>query len=93
MRKNQREILKLVCKGNPDGSFLDLDQLLERLSYEPTKQALAFSIRFMIRRKWIEKRDLEERRGAKRRIIAPTLEGYNEFREIIRQERIRADKS
>lgn len=80
----QAEILKLVIKGNPDGSFLDLDQLLDRLSYKPSKQALQFSLRFMVERGLIEKKPTELRRGAKRRVLAGTADGYAEYREMLR---------
>lgn len=45
----QVEILLLVFKKNTDGTHLDLDQLLNELSYKPTKQALQFSIRSLIK--------------------------------------------
>lgn len=78
----QAEILKHVVKGNPDGSFVDLDQLLDRLSYKPSKDALHFSLRFMVNRGLIEKKDTELRRGAKRRVVAPTHQGYLEYRSL-----------
>lgn len=85
LTQKQSEILKLVIKGNPDGTFLDLDQLLDRLSYKPTKQALQFSIRYMIDKGLIEKKPTEHRRGAKRRLIAGTADGYAEYRELLRE--------
>lgn len=84
LSQKQAEILTLVIKGNPDGTFLDLDQLLDRLSYKPTKQALQFSIRYLIDRGLVEKKPTEFRRNAQRRLIAGTSEGYAEYRELLR---------
>ncbi|EMB2321446.1 hypothetical protein ACN1NW_000404 [Acinetobacter baumannii] len=59
----QVEILLLVFKKNTDGTHFDLDQLLTELSYKPTKQALQFSIRSLIKtHKYISKGS-EKRRG------------------------------
>lgn len=79
----QTEILATVIRMNPDGTFVDLDQLLERLTYKPTKDALQFSIRHMVSRGLIEKRETELRRGAQRRVFAPTIAGYEEYRGLI----------
>jgi hypothetical protein len=78
----QAEILTQIVRLNADGSFLDLDQLLDRLTYKPKKEALQFSIRHLIARGLIEKKPVELRRGAKRRIIAPTIYGYEEYRDL-----------
>ena len=72
----QRQILDAIIMGNPDGTWLDLDQLLEVLPYKPTKQALQFSLRFLENRSLLVKKDLEFRRGQMRRIIAPTSDAY-----------------
>jgi hypothetical protein len=80
----QQEILKLIVRGNPDGSFIDLDELLDRLSYKPTKDALQFSIRHLVKRELIEKKPTELRRNAKRRVFAPTMHGYAEYRDFSR---------
>jgi DNA-binding MarR family transcriptional regulator len=74
------EVMKVVIRANPDGSWVDLDQLLERLTYKPSKQSIQFSIRALIKRGLLEKKDPEERRGASRRILAPTAKGLRECR-------------
>lgn len=84
LTQKQAEILKLVTRGNPDGTFLDLDQLLEKLTYKPEKAAVQFSLRFMIRRGLIAKHPLEFRRGAKRRVLGPTPEGYEWYRDLLK---------
>ncbi len=71
----QFEMLKLVVAGNDDGSMIDLDQLIERLSYRPSKQAIQFSIRAMIKHEMIEKCGMENRRERKRVLIGPTSLG------------------
>jgi DNA-binding MarR family transcriptional regulator len=80
----QAEILKMIARCNSDGTFLDLDQLLDRLSYKPTKAALQFSLRFLIERGFIEKKPTELRRGAQRRVLAATPDGYEEYRELLK---------
>lgn len=83
LSEKQAEILKHIVRMNADGSFIDLDQLLERLSYKPSKDALQFSIRHLVGRNLIEKKPVEYRRGAKRRLFAPTALGYEEYRGVI----------
>ena len=72
----QLHILSTVIKGNPDGSFIDLDQLLERLPYETTKQSIQFSIRALIAKKLLMKHPREKRRGRSRVILSATDLGY-----------------
>jgi hypothetical protein len=59
----QNQILAVIAAGNADGSFVDLDQLLERLPYETTKQSIHFSIRALVAREYLEKAGVEKRRG------------------------------
>lgn len=76
----QLEILRIINVGNGldgDGRLIpvDLDELLERLSYKPSKESLQFSIRALIARKMIEKGERQTRRGRLRAIILPTALG------------------
>lgn len=71
----QIELVHLIGKRNPDGGAIDLDQLLERLSYKPTKQSLQFSIRALIARGLIRKDAPEKRRGRTRTLLSLTSEG------------------
>jgi hypothetical protein len=77
LTKNQYEFLKLVKAGNPEGDGLvDLDQLLERLSWQPTKAAIHFSIRALVRRRLLEKQEgLVLRRGRLRVVFKLLPEG------------------
>lgn len=77
LTKKQIYILFTLVKGNDDGSFLDIDQLLENLPYETTKESIQFSIRALVKHGLIEKKPTETRRGRKRRPLAPTLVGFN----------------
>lgn len=72
----QYNTLKLIVKCNPDGSLVDIDQLLDRVPHKPTKQALQFTIRQLVELKLIEKRDTEYRREARRIVYSGTMLGY-----------------
>jgi DNA-binding MarR family transcriptional regulator len=71
----QIELLSVIGKRNPDGGATDLDQILERLSYKPTKQSLQFSIRALIAHALIQKDAPEKRRGRVRTLISLTKTG------------------
>ncbi len=71
----QVEILKLIIRANSDGSLIDLDQLLERASYKPTKQSIQFTIRQLVEKRYIEKRNPVVRRGSLRIVYSPTMQG------------------
>jgi DNA-binding PadR family transcriptional regulator len=68
----QKAILALVVHGNKDGTPIDLDQLIERVPYSPTKESMQFSVRAMVNKGLIEKGGIEPRRGRGRRIITAT---------------------
>lgn len=71
----QIELLAVIGKRNPDGAATDLDQILERLTYKPTKQSLQFSIRALITHGLIQKDAPEKRRGRTRTLISLTAQG------------------
>lgn len=87
MTDMQLAILKLVVKGNADGTHLDIDQIVERLGYDyghyTTKQSLQFSLRFMRRDDLIDKHGYETRRARKRVIWKPTLPGFQLVEDMI----------
>jgi DNA-binding MarR family transcriptional regulator len=86
LTKKQWQILSVLCTGNGKdaaGQFIpaDIDELLERLTYETSKQSMQFSIRALVKSGFITK-DYEKRRGARRVILTPTkharqMMGYN----------------
>lgn len=71
----QIELLNTIGRRNPDGGAIDLDQLIERLSYKPTKQSIQFSIRALIAHGLIQKDAPEKRRGRTRTLISLTEQG------------------
>lgn len=75
----QVNILETIMKGDGSGGFIDLDQLLERISYETTKQSMQFSIRALIRRGLVEKKPRELRRGRKRVVYSLTPQAMSRF--------------
>ena len=78
----QKEIMSVVMKCNSDGSFLDLDQILDTLAYVTTKASLQFSLRALIGRGLIAKAPREKRRGQQRAVIAPTELAYKRLRPV-----------
>lgn len=76
----QLQIMSVVLKGNEDGSFVDLDEILDRLPYETTKQSIQFSIRALIRKGLLMKHPREKRRGRCRVILSSTELGYRVMR-------------
>ncbi len=71
--------MKVLSLANPDGSFCDLDELLDRISYKTTKQSMQFSIRSLIKGGLIEKKGTETRRGRSRVVLGFTEHGYTVF--------------
>lgn len=71
----QIELLRVISAGNDDGTPTDLDEVIERVSYKPTKQSIQFSIRALVNHGLIEKGAQEKRRGRLRAIIRITPKG------------------
>jgi predicted transcriptional regulator len=75
--KKQMEILKLIVEGTEDGA-IDMDQLRERLSYKPTRQAVNCSVKFL-EEYGLVIRAKQLRRGRKHVIFNPTIRGLKEY--------------
>ena len=75
LTQKQIELLRVIGTRNEDGSAVDLDQILELLSYQTTKQSLQFSIRALIAHDLIQKDAPEKRRGRTRTVISLTEAG------------------
>lgn len=73
-------ILELVMKRNEDGSLKDLDQLIEEVDYDVTKQAIQHTIRFLINKNMMEKAGLEKRRGKSRVVYRATETAHRTLR-------------
>lgn len=69
-------MLEAISLGGSDGELPDIDQILTNLSYDTTKESLQFSIRKLVEKELIEKKELEPRRGKIRRVISLTQAGY-----------------
>lgn len=65
LTKRQVELLLHVKKGGAD-DLLDFDQLLDLLSWVPSKESAQFTIRPLVRRGLLSKAELQLRRGRKR---------------------------
>jgi DNA-binding MarR family transcriptional regulator len=68
-------LMTVIAKGNGVEGPCDLDEILDRVPYETSKQSLQFSIRALIRRGLIYKRGIEKRRGRQRVVIDATAAG------------------
>lgn len=84
LTKKWELILQIISRANEDGSFVDLDQILDRMNrgLEPngrgwtTKDNIQFMLRSLIERNFIEKVGMAKRRGARRRLYAATSHGF-----------------
>lgn len=83
MRMTTKQVQLLTCLAdkNPDGSNLDLDQLLERLAdicrWETSKASLQFSIRTLVTEGVVKKEPREKRRGRQRAVLSITPLGLS----------------
>lgn len=73
----QQELINIIAGANPDGSPTDLDEVIERASYRPSKQSIQFTIRSLVEHGLIEKVGAEKRRGRKRALIGITALGIH----------------
>lgn len=73
----QQEVLCIAAKRNPDGSPTDLDEIIERASYKPTKPAIQFTIRALIQHGLMEKAGKEVRRDRMRVLLQATALGQH----------------
>lgn len=68
----QIELMDVIAKGNGLLGPCDLDEILDRVRYETSKQSLQFSIRALVARGLIYKKGIEKRRGRQRVVIQAT---------------------
>lgn len=80
LSNKQWAIMDCIIRANPDGTWVDLDEMLERLEYGPSKQSMHFSLRALVNRGLVEKKPTELRRGQNRRVLAPTTLAYEKCR-------------
>jgi DNA-binding MarR family transcriptional regulator len=72
----QRELMRVFVAGNGVDDVMDLDEVLENLEYDTTKQSLHFSIRALIKHGLVEKVGCEKRRGRRRQLLKVTPMGH-----------------
>lgn len=78
--KKQLAIIKVICEGNSDGSYCDLDQIIDRVAYETTKPAVQFVMRSLVTKSVAEKAGMMYRRGAQRVVYIPTKVGIRIYK-------------
>ena len=79
LTNKQYRIMAVLCSGNgkdENGNIIpcDIDELIDRLTYDTTKNSMQFSIRALERRNLIT-RDYEHRRGRNRVVLHVTIKG------------------
>lgn len=72
----QENVLSVIVKGNENGSFCDLDEVIQRVFYATNKQSIQFIIRNLVGKKMIVKKKTEKRRSRRRVVLCPTKSGY-----------------
>lgn len=75
LTNKQHYVLDVIARRNDDGTAVDLDQLLHRLPWQPTKASTQFVIRALVNKKLIEKGECVHRREHKRRTFRPSGKG------------------
>jgi predicted transcriptional regulator len=78
---HQRDVLEVIFRGNPDGTFVDMDQILERIDRRTTKQSMQFTLRSLVEKGLIMKHNRERRRLRSRIVYSPTAESYTRLRQ------------
>lgn len=75
----QAALLQVILAGDKSGDHCDIDQILERLPYQTTKQSLQFSLRAMVDKGCIEKAGRVVRRQRQRETYKATMTGVAMF--------------
>lgn len=68
----QIEIMDTIKRGNTDGSSCSAYDIIERLSYPCKRDALLHSLKILVEKGFVERRDLEVRAGKAVRIFKVT---------------------
>lgn len=81
-------IMTLLCEGNVnnDGiveSWLDIDQLMDRLPYIASKQSIQCSIRVLIGHGYVERLPRELRKERWKTPLMPTGDGFDRFKTTV----------
>lgn len=81
LTEHQRNVLEIIFRGNPDGTFVDMDQILERITKRTTKQAMQFTLRSLSVKDLIMKHERQRRRLRSRIVYSPTAGSYEKLRQ------------
>jgi hypothetical protein len=76
----QVAILRALVKRNPDGSYLDAKELIERCAPGTTRGAMICSLRHLHMHGLVREDELVTRRGRRVRTYAATQKGINLIR-------------
>lgn len=76
LTKKQEAVLTTIVKGNSNGSFCDLDQVIAGVFYPTSKASIQFVIRNLIGKGLIKKEETQKRRSRRRIILCATEVGY-----------------
>jgi hypothetical protein len=76
----QIAILRELVKRNPDGSYLDVQELIQRCAPGTTRGAMICSLRHMAMHDLVREDELVTRRGRRVRTYAATQKGVNLIR-------------
>lgn len=79
LSERQLAIMNLVFLGAPAGGFIDIGNMMERLEFKATKQALQCSIRILEKHGLVE-RSYGTRGGRRRMLIGPTTLAFEFLR-------------
>ena len=75
----QYYVLEIVVNGNDEGEYTDMTQLIELLEsrhgYKTTRDNIQFTLRRLEKEYDLIKRQYEIRRGRRRSVLRPTVEG------------------
>ncbi|SFJ51076.1 hypothetical protein SAMN03159338_1613 [Sphingomonas sp. NFR04] len=75
MTSKQHAVLKALVKGNPDGSLLDVHQLIEATAPGTTRGAMICTLRHLVAHGLVREDGLVLRRSRKVRTLAATDAG------------------
>jgi len=80
LTSKQIAILRALVKRNPDGSYLDVKELIERCAPGTKRGSMICSLRHLYMHDLIREDDLVTRRGRRVRTYAITQQGLNVIR-------------
>ena len=75
LSEKQLGVLLTINRENADKSLVDLDQIIERQSYETNKPSIQFIIRNLVQKGLIEKTGSEVRNGRRKVLFKTTTLG------------------